>query len=151
MHGLHLTADLRACRANRAELTDAGALRTCCLQAVAAAGLQTVGGSSQQFAPAGIVSGGVTGVGLLGESHRVAKSRKESHLAAHIRPAPQPCCRRRKLSSCRRAPSVTACSVVSPRRLDLSQARGGAGLPRSRLHSQSRFNERCPCATSRST
>jgi S-adenosylmethionine decarboxylase len=65
MHGLHLTADLRGCRAGGAELTDPGALRACCLQAVAAAGLQPVGELFHHFAPAG----GVTGVVLLAESH----------------------------------------------------------------------------------
>jgi S-adenosylmethionine decarboxylase len=65
MHGLHLTADLRGCRAGSAELTDAGALRSSCLQAVAAAGLQPVGELFHHFAPAG----GVTGVVLLAESH----------------------------------------------------------------------------------
>ena len=65
MHGLHLTADLRGCRAGGAELTDPGALRDCCLRAVAAVGLHPVGELFHHFAPAG----GVTGVVLLAESH----------------------------------------------------------------------------------
>ena len=65
MQGLHLTADLRSCRAGTAELTDPHALRERCLQAVAAAGLQAVGDLFHGFAP----PGGVTGVVLLAESH----------------------------------------------------------------------------------
>jgi len=52
MHGLHLTADLRDCPLARAEMTDPGALRTTCLEAVHAAGLQPVGELFHRFAPA---------------------------------------------------------------------------------------------------
>ncbi len=37
MHGLHLTADLRACDAGRPPMTDPAALRTACRGAGAAA------------------------------------------------------------------------------------------------------------------
>ena len=89
MQGLHLTADLHGCPADRAELTDAGALRTLCLAGVRAAGLKPVGELFHRFAPAasaalpaaaspargGVASRapgapvGVTGVVLLAESH----------------------------------------------------------------------------------
>lgn len=65
MDGLHLTADLRGCPAERAVMTDLDALRTLCLGAVAASGLQPVGELFHRF-PA---PGGITGVVLLAESH----------------------------------------------------------------------------------
>jgi S-adenosylmethionine decarboxylase len=65
MRGLHLTADLRGCNALLAVMVDAAALRVCCLQAVAQAGLVAVGEVFHRF-PA---PGGVTGVVLLAESH----------------------------------------------------------------------------------
>ena len=65
MQGLHLTADLSHCNAKQALMTDIGALRTLCLGAVAAAGLQAVGELFHRFAQAG----GITGVVLLAESH----------------------------------------------------------------------------------
>jgi S-adenosylmethionine decarboxylase proenzyme len=65
MQGLHLTADLHDCDAQRPVFTDPAALRAACLQAVAAAGLQAVGELFHRF-PA---PGGVTGVVLLAESH----------------------------------------------------------------------------------
>lgn len=66
MQGLHLTADLRGCdTAQRAVFTDPEALRTLCLAAVDASGLQAVGTLFHRF-PA---PGGVTGVVLLAESH----------------------------------------------------------------------------------
>ena len=65
MQGLHLTADLRGCAPALPAMTDVAALRTLCLQAVQAAGLQTVGQLFHRF-PA---PGGVTGVVLLAESH----------------------------------------------------------------------------------
>ena len=65
MDGLHLTADLHACRQQGAAMTDTDALRTLCLQAVRAAGLQPVAEVFHRF-PQG---GGVTGVVLLAESH----------------------------------------------------------------------------------
>lgn len=65
MDGLHLTADLRDCDLSRAAMTDMGALRALCLQAVLAAGLQPVGELFHRFA----APGGITGVVLLAESH----------------------------------------------------------------------------------
>ena len=65
MHGLHLTADLHACDVRRPVFVEADALRRCCLQAVADAGLTPVGTLFHRF-PAG---GGVTGMVLLAESH----------------------------------------------------------------------------------
>lgn len=73
MHGLHLTADLRDCPVARAVMTEPDALRTTCLDAVRAAGLQPVGELFHRFAPApGAASDaavGITGVVLLAESH----------------------------------------------------------------------------------
>jgi len=81
MHGLHLTADLRDCPVHRPQMTDPTALRTLCLAAVTAAGLQPVGELFHRFnaaadAPADAPAGrpvdtpvGVTGVVLLAESH----------------------------------------------------------------------------------
>lgn len=65
MQGLHLTADLRQCAPGTAALTQVGALRQLCLQAVADNGLHAVGELFHRF-PA---PGGVTGVVLLAESH----------------------------------------------------------------------------------
>ena len=64
-------ADLRGCPADpgnpatHAAMADPAALRSLCLQAVAAAGLQAVGELFHRFPP----PGGVTGVVLLAESH----------------------------------------------------------------------------------
>jgi S-adenosylmethionine decarboxylase len=73
MHGLHLTADLRDCPAHRPSMTDPAALRTLCLAAVTAAGLQPVGELFHRFKPAALSSAdapvGITGVVLLAESH----------------------------------------------------------------------------------
>ena len=76
MDGLHLTADLRGCAAERAAMTEIDVLRALCLEAVALAGLQPVGELFHRFAcdgtSAGVPSkpaGGVTGVVLLAESH----------------------------------------------------------------------------------
>ena len=71
MQGLHLTADLHGCPTDRALMTDTAALRTLCLAAVGATGLQAVGELFHRFAP---VAGdgapvGITGVVLLAESH----------------------------------------------------------------------------------
>ena len=73
MQGLHLTADLRDCPVQRPVMTDPDALRTLCLAAVTAAGLQPVGELFHRFvaapqAPAGSPVG-ITGVVLLAESH----------------------------------------------------------------------------------
>jgi len=73
MHGLHLTADLRDCPAQRRVMTDPDTLRSACLAAVEAAGLQAVGELFHRFTPApGARAGepvGITGVVLLAESH----------------------------------------------------------------------------------
>lgn len=65
--GLHLTADLSGCCAEKVSLMrDADGLRALCLAAVATAGLRTVGERFHRFEEAG---GGVTGTVLLAESH----------------------------------------------------------------------------------
>jgi S-adenosylmethionine decarboxylase len=73
MHGLHLTADLRDCPADRPVMTLALALRETCLTAVSRVGLQPVGELFHRFAPAPTAASdaptGVTGVVLLAESH----------------------------------------------------------------------------------
>jgi S-adenosylmethionine decarboxylase len=73
MHGLHLTADLHGCPADRAMMTDAAVLRAHCLAAVRNAGLTPVGELFHGFAPAVSATAaapqGVTGVVLLAESH----------------------------------------------------------------------------------
>ena len=69
MRGLHLTADLRGCRAASAVMTLPSALRSTCLAAVAAAGLTAVGELFHRFAAAGGSVAGITGVVLLAESH----------------------------------------------------------------------------------
>ncbi|ODU09622.1 MAG: S-adenosylmethionine decarboxylase proenzyme [Rubrivivax sp. SCN 71-131] len=69
MQGLHLTADLHDCAPEAARAAplflDPAALRTHCLQAVRAAGLEAVGECFHRFEG----GGGVTGVVLLAESH----------------------------------------------------------------------------------
>jgi S-adenosylmethionine decarboxylase len=73
MQGLHLTADLRGCAAQKGVMTAPAALRSLCLAAVGAAGLTPVGELFHRFAPAprldGAAPSGVTGVVLLAESH----------------------------------------------------------------------------------
>ena len=72
MQGLHLTADLRGCAAGRPEMTETASLRSCCLAAVAGAGLTPVGELFHRFVPAagpGVAPSGITGVVLLAESH----------------------------------------------------------------------------------
>ena len=71
MQGLHLTADLQGCAPAQAAMTDVAALRTHCLAAVRAAGLQPVGELFHRFAPepGRAEPTGVTGVVLLAESH----------------------------------------------------------------------------------
>ncbi len=73
MDGLHLTADLHGCPLAHGAMTDIDALRTRCLAAVAAAGLQAVGDLFHRFPPlAGAPANagqGITGVVLLAESH----------------------------------------------------------------------------------
>ena len=73
MQGLHLTADLHDCPADRAALTDPHALRSACLAAVAGAGLTAVAELFHRYAPAAAggaeAAAGITGVVLLAESH----------------------------------------------------------------------------------
>ena len=73
MHGLHLTADLRDCPAERGVMTELDALREICLRAVRGAGLLPVGELFHRFAPAALAQRdapvGITGVVLLAESH----------------------------------------------------------------------------------
>ena len=72
MQGLHLTADLRGCAAGRPEMIETASLRSCCLAAVARAGLTPVGELFHRFVPAaapGAQPCGITGVVLLAESH----------------------------------------------------------------------------------
>ena len=71
MYGLHLTADLSQCRRGADAMTDPLALRSRCLHAVQASGLQAVGDLFHRFeTPAQAVApAGVTGVVLLAESH----------------------------------------------------------------------------------
>ncbi len=70
MQGLHLTADLRGCDPALPLMTDPGALRRCCVDAVAAAGLGAVAELFHRFTPAAEGEpSGITGVVLLAESH----------------------------------------------------------------------------------
>ena len=75
MQGLHLTADLHGCPADRPSLTEPAALRTLCLAAVREAGLEPVGELFHRFAPVADAGTGadtpvgITGVVLLAESH----------------------------------------------------------------------------------
>jgi S-adenosylmethionine decarboxylase len=73
MQGLHLTADLRDCPVARAVMTETGTLRSLCLAAVTAAGLQPVGELFHRFTPPPgadpAAPVGITGVVLLAESH----------------------------------------------------------------------------------
>ncbi|WP_374563802.1 adenosylmethionine decarboxylase [Ideonella sp.] len=71
MQGLHLTADLRGCAAETPAMTDPQALRSACLAAVQAVGLQAVGELFHRFTPrpGTTHAPGVTGVVLLAESH----------------------------------------------------------------------------------
>lgn len=70
MLGLHLTADLHGCAGDPSLMREAPALRRCCEEAVARAGLTAV---ASLFHPFGLGPeggpGGVTGVVLLAESH----------------------------------------------------------------------------------
>ncbi len=68
MHGLHLIADLQGCSGDT-PLDDGDALRALCLDAVARAGLRSVGSMFHPFVGADGQAQGVTGVVLLVESH----------------------------------------------------------------------------------
>ena len=68
MQGLHLIADLQGCGGDT-PLDDADALRALCLDAVARAGLRSVGSVFHPFVGADGQAQGVTGVVLLVESH----------------------------------------------------------------------------------
>lgn len=69
MQGLHLTADLHRCRCPDPLLVDAQQLGTVCANAVAQAGLQTVGQLLHRFPDTAHGPGGVTATLLLAESH----------------------------------------------------------------------------------
>jgi len=69
MQGLHLTADLTACRCAPGWLTDADLLGRRCLLAVRAAGLQAVAQLFHTFDATAQGPGGVTATVLLAESH----------------------------------------------------------------------------------
>jgi S-adenosylmethionine decarboxylase len=69
MQGLHLTADLHACRCATAWLLDAQLLGVACRDAVHAAGLQAVGELFHTFPATAHGPGGVTATLLLAESH----------------------------------------------------------------------------------
>ncbi len=64
--GLHLIGDLYGCRGDAGLMTDAARLETFCQQAVADAGLTTVGSLFHSFGE----GEGVTGAVVLAESHR---------------------------------------------------------------------------------
>lgn len=69
MHGLHLIADLHACRCPPAFLLDAAGLEAFCVTACGRHGLSVVGRCFHQFrGPAGEPAG-VTGTVVLAESH----------------------------------------------------------------------------------
>jgi S-adenosylmethionine decarboxylase len=75
MQGLHLTADLTDCQCDSAWLTDASRLGAACVQAVQAAGLQSVAQLFHTFPSTALgpgcatSPGGVTATVLLAESH----------------------------------------------------------------------------------
>jgi S-adenosylmethionine decarboxylase len=69
MHGLHLTADLHACRCESRWLVDAQALGAACIDAAISAGLQVVGRLFHTFPATAHGPGGVTATLLLAESH----------------------------------------------------------------------------------
>lgn len=70
MQGLHLTADLTGCDPSQALMGSTDALRSLCVDAVAAAGLGAVAELFHRFEPApGESQSGITGVVLLAESH----------------------------------------------------------------------------------
>ena len=69
MNGLHLTADLRACRCEARWLTDADALLRTCVERVRAAGLQPVAELAHRFPDTAHGPGGIPATVLLAESH----------------------------------------------------------------------------------
>lgn len=69
MHGLHLIADLHACRCAAAFLLDAPGLEAFCLAACARHGLTVVGRCFHQFRDEAGEPAGVTGTVVLAESH----------------------------------------------------------------------------------
>ena len=69
MEGLHLTADLAACRCDPALLTDGARLADLCTTLTLQAGLTVVADRWHRFADPAGSPGGVTGMLLLAESH----------------------------------------------------------------------------------
>lgn len=78
MNGLHLTADLRACRCDMAWLTDADRLLAACVQRVQESGLQAVAQLGYRFPDTAQGLGGVTATVLLAESHLCVHTWPES-------------------------------------------------------------------------
>ena len=69
MRGLHLIADLHACRCPPDFLRDRGGLETCCVDACQRHGLQVVGRFFHGFSDPRGEPAGVTGSVVLAESH----------------------------------------------------------------------------------
>jgi S-adenosylmethionine decarboxylase len=78
VNGLHLTADLRACRCNLDWLIDANRLLDACVQRVQASGLQAVAQLGHRFPDTPQGPGGVTATVLLAESHLCVHTWPES-------------------------------------------------------------------------
>jgi S-adenosylmethionine decarboxylase len=78
VNGLHLTADLRACRCDLDWLIDANRLLHACVQRVQASGLQAVAQLGHRFPDTPQGPGGVTATVLLAESHLCVHTWPES-------------------------------------------------------------------------
>jgi S-adenosylmethionine decarboxylase len=79
VNGLHLTADLRACRCDLEWLVDADRLLDACVQRVRDSGLQSVAQLGHRFPDTPQGPGGVTATVLLAESHLCVHTWPESH------------------------------------------------------------------------